>query len=139
MSNITRDDPHLTIDNLKHGTDYRFRFTPVSSEKSQRNETNSSQLSLVLDVKTPLAQQEQSKFEKIYRILFIYCLCIANNENSITTSPQFSIQKLDSTSVLIEAVVPEEESTRFDDVFDVFSKKETVADDWSKVCQAKRF
>ena len=74
MSNIIRDDPHLTIGNLKHGTQYRLRFTPVSSETSKINEINSSQLSLVLDVKTPLAQQEQSKFEKIHRILFIYCL-----------------------------------------------------------------
>jgi len=57
MSDITRDDPHLTIDNLKQGTDYKFRFTPVLSDTTAANETNSSQLSLVLDVKMPSKQK----------------------------------------------------------------------------------
>jgi len=57
MSDITRDDPHLTIDNLKQGTDYKFRFTPVLSDTTAINETNSSQLSLVLDVKMPSKQK----------------------------------------------------------------------------------
>ncbi len=52
MSDITRDDPHLTIDKLKQGTDYKFRFTPFSSDTTT-NETDSSQLSLILDVKIP--------------------------------------------------------------------------------------
>jgi hypothetical protein len=55
MSDITRDDPHLTIDNLKQGTDYKFRFTPVLPETT--NETNSSELSLVLDLKMPSRRQ----------------------------------------------------------------------------------
>jgi hypothetical protein len=47
--------------------------------------------------------------------------------------PQFSIQKLDATSVLIEAVVPEEEPATFEDEFEVYSKNETIDDDWTKV------
>jgi hypothetical protein len=57
MSDITRDDPHLTIDNLKQGTNYKFRFTPVLSDTTATNETNSSELSLVLDVKMPSTQK----------------------------------------------------------------------------------
>jgi hypothetical protein len=53
MPNITRDVPHLTIDNLKQGADYKFRFTPILRGATTTNEANSSQLSLVLDVKMP--------------------------------------------------------------------------------------
>jgi hypothetical protein len=54
MSNITRDDPHLTIDNLQQGTEYKFRFTPILSGTTiTTNETNPSQFSLILDVKMP--------------------------------------------------------------------------------------
>jgi hypothetical protein len=55
MSDITSDDPHLTIDSLKQGTEYKFRFTPVSSDTT--NETNLSQFSLVLDVQMPSARK----------------------------------------------------------------------------------
>jgi hypothetical protein len=54
VSDITHDDPHLTIDKLKQGTDYKFRFTPILPGKTA---TNSSHLSLVLDVKTPSTRQ----------------------------------------------------------------------------------
>jgi hypothetical protein len=56
MSDITSDDPHLTIDKLKQGTNYKFRFTPVTSDTTT-NEINSSQLSLVLDVQMPSARK----------------------------------------------------------------------------------
>lgn len=56
MSDITHDDPHLTIDKLKPGTEYKFRFTPISSDTTA-NETNSSQLSLTLDVQMPSARK----------------------------------------------------------------------------------
>ena len=57
------------------------------------------------------------------------------SETPVSTPPQFSIQKLDPTSVLIEAIVPEDEQpAAFDDVYDVFSKKEKIDDDWTKVC-----
>lgn len=52
MPNITRDVPHLTINNLKQGMDYKFRFTPIL-HGTTTNEANPSQLSLVLDVKMP--------------------------------------------------------------------------------------
>lgn len=68
MSDITHDDPHLTIDNLKQGTDYKFRFTPVTATT---DETNSSQLSLVLDVKMPSAGKGGCKFNKMFLNLSI--------------------------------------------------------------------
>lgn len=49
IADVTENVPELTIDKLKHETDYKFRFTPVSAAA----ETNASQLSVVLDVKTP--------------------------------------------------------------------------------------
>lgn len=53
MPDIDRNTPHLTIDNLEQDTDYKFRFTPVLRGATAGNETNSSQLSLALDVKMP--------------------------------------------------------------------------------------
>lgn len=56
MADITRDAPHLTVDNLTQGTDYKFRFTPIlrgATTTTSTNEPNLSQLSLVLDVKMP--------------------------------------------------------------------------------------
>ena len=61
------------------------------------------------------------------------------SETSITALPEFSIQKLDSTSVLIEAVVSEGESATFEDIYDVYSKKEVVDDDWTKVCSITKY
>jgi hypothetical protein len=58
------------------------------------------------------------------------------DETPVAAPPQFSIQKLDPSTVLIEAVVPEDEPATFEDVYDVYSKKETKDDDdndWSKV------
>jgi hypothetical protein len=53
MPDITRDVPHLTINNLKQGTDYKFRFTPILRGTTTTNDATSSQLSLVLDIKMP--------------------------------------------------------------------------------------
>ncbi|CAF3879351.1 unnamed protein product [Adineta steineri] len=237
MSDITHDNPHLTIDNLKQGTDYKFRFTPmVSGTTAAKNETNSSQLSLILDVKTPssrrgrftqnesetptttsppvstkelfaeheiessaaspsnfsnkdvFTENETEGSTAVSPQLSTKEESVGNedensnansshfpsredvdqnedenedeNEASVPNSPesssqkninenksetstattphQFRIQKLDSTSVLIEAIVPEEEPATFEDVFEVFSKKETTDNDdeesdWTKV------
>ncbi len=48
--------------------------------------------------------------------------------------PQFAIHQTDPTSVLIEAIVPTDKPVVFDDVFDVYSKKETPDSEWTKVC-----
>jgi hypothetical protein len=53
VSDITHDVPHLTIDKLKPGADYKFRLTPILHGTTGTNETTSSHLSLVLDVKMP--------------------------------------------------------------------------------------
>ena len=70
MSDITSDDPHLTIDKLKQGTNYKFRFTPVTSDTTT-HDASSSQLSLILDVKMPSARKDRCSFNKIYINLFI--------------------------------------------------------------------
>ena len=65
MSDITSDDPHLTIDGLKQGTDYKFRFTPIASGTTAnigKNDANATQLSLILDVKTPSARRGRCSF-----------------------------------------------------------------------------
>lgn len=48
--------------------------------------------------------------------------------------PQFAIRQTDATSVLIEAIVPSDKPATFEDVFDVYSKKETPDGEWKKVC-----
>ncbi|CAF0875371.1 unnamed protein product [Rotaria sordida] len=124
VSDITQDDPHLTIDNLKQGTNYKFRFTPIVSGTTTTNGTDTSQLSLVLDVKMPSARK--GRFDKTETK--------TETETPVTVQPQFSIQKLDSTSVLVEAIVPTEEPATFEDVYDIYSKNETTDDDdWNKV------
>ncbi|CAF4526123.1 unnamed protein product [Rotaria sp. Silwood1] len=119
ISDITHDDPQLTIDKLKQGTDYKFRFTPILPGTATTSGTDTSQLSLVLDVKMPSARK--GRFAK------------TESETPVAVPPRFSIQKLDSTSVLIEASVPGEEPAAFEDVFDVYSKNQTTDDDWNKV------
>lgn len=58
MSDITHDEPHTTIKNLKKGADYKFRFTPISSNTTNTiNEADGSQLSVILDVKMPTARK----------------------------------------------------------------------------------
>lgn len=58
-------------------------------------------------------------------------------ETPAATPPQFSIQKIDPTTVLIEAVVPGDEPATFKDTYDVFSKKDAQDvdedEDWTKV------
>ncbi|CAF3885816.1 unnamed protein product [Rotaria magnacalcarata] len=134
MSDITHDNPHLAIKNLKKGADYHFRFTPISPATTKATATmngvDTSQFSVVLDVKMPSIRKGRFTSSE-------------NEAPAVATvpptstppppPPQFSIQKLDATSVLIEAVVPEEETPTFEDVFDVYSKNETMDDDWTKV------
>ncbi|CAF0927437.1 unnamed protein product [Rotaria sordida] len=118
VPSITSDNPHLTISNLKQDTDYKFRFTPFLPGITEENEPSSSHLSLVLDVKTPpLRKPKLVKDEAKKRV----------------PPPQFAIHQTDPTSVLIEAIVPTDKLASFEDVFDVYSKKDTANDDWTKV------
>lgn len=68
MPDVTRDTPHLTIDNLEKETDYKFRLTPILDTLATGNELNSSQLSLVLDIKMPSSHKGQRSF-----IFFLHC------------------------------------------------------------------
>lgn len=120
IPDVTRDVPHLTIDKLKQGTDYKFRFTPHPRGASTSNaEAISSQLALVLDVKTPLSGKDRLK----------------KQAKPPAPPPQFAIHQTDPTTVLIEAIVPSDKPVSFEDVFDVYSKKETVegGEDWVKI------
>ncbi len=64
---------------------------------------------------------------------------MVKNEAKIPVPPpQFAIHQTDPTSVLIEAIVPTDKPVLFEDVFDVYSKKETNDDDWIKVCRTKK-
>ena len=41
---------------------------------------------------------------------------------------------------LLKQLFPEEEPATFEDVYDVYSKKETIDDDdWTKVCNTKKY
>ena len=146
MSNITRDHPQLTIDKLKASTDYKFRFTPVLSDAAAKKmkEANPSQLSLVLDVKMPSKRRGRClhlllNTSTVFSLHCVFYLVDKDTDEVATPSvpPQFSMQKIDATSVLIEAVVPGDQPAAFEDVYDVFSKKDTSEDDWAKV--RKRF
>jgi hypothetical protein len=68
MPDITREVPHLTIENLTQGADYKFRFTPILYGTTAINEANSSQFSLVLDVKMPSTRKGRCSFN--YSIYF---------------------------------------------------------------------
>ncbi|CAF4624325.1 unnamed protein product, partial [Rotaria magnacalcarata] len=118
MPNITRGSPHLTIDDLEQDTDYKFRFTPLLRGITTSNESGSSQLSLVLDVKMPSSCK--TRF-------------ITGEAKARAPPPQFAIHQTDATSVLIEAIVSSDKSATFEDVFDVYSMKETDDDEWTKV------
>jgi hypothetical protein len=85
--------------------------------------------------------QQEKDDVSLTKSLLIYLLFVFNlvtkdeSETPVATPPQFTIQKLDPTSVLIEAVIPPEEPAIFEDVYDVYSKNETIDDDdWTKVC-----
>ncbi|CAF1950596.1 unnamed protein product [Rotaria magnacalcarata] len=118
MPNITRGSPHLTIDDLEQDTDYKFRFTPLLRGITTSNESGSSQLSLVLDVKMPSSCK--TRF-------------ITDEAKTRAPPPQFAIHQTDATSVLIEVIVSSDKSATFEDVFDVYSMKETDDDEWTKV------
>lgn len=47
--------------------------------------------------------------------------------------PQFAIHQIDPTSVFVEAVVPADRPASFDDVFDIYARKESTDDEWVKV------
>ena len=71
-----------------------------------------------------------------WSILFVL-VASDEKETPVATPPQFAIQKVDPTTVLIEAVVPEDEPATFEDTYDVYSKKDTTDvdedEDWTKV------
>ncbi|CAF3015656.1 unnamed protein product [Rotaria sp. Silwood2] len=118
MPDITRDASHLTIDNLQQDTNYKFRFTPILRGITPGNESSSSQLSLVLDVKMPPSRKPRF---------------VKDEAKTRVPPPQFAIHQTDATTVLIEAIVSTDKPASFEDVFDVYSKKETDNDDWTKV------
>jgi hypothetical protein len=61
---------------------------------------------------------------------------VVKDEIKTSTPPsQFAIHQTDGKTVLIEAIVPTDKPASFEDVFDVYSKKETVDSDWIKVCK----
>ena len=58
---------------------------------------------------------------------------VKNEGKSISVPPQFAIHQTDPTSILIEAIIPADKPADFDDLFDVYSKKESDNDQWTKV------
>lgn len=139
-SNITRDAAHLTIENLRAGVDYKFRLTPIlRGSATAKKDAISSQLSLVLDVKMPLTRKGRCLFyifvlSKVIELLFLYLISVMKNEIKSTQPPtQFAIHQTDPKTVFIEAILPSNKPAQFDDVFDVYSKKDTANDDWVKV------
>ncbi|CAF0986559.1 unnamed protein product [Adineta ricciae] len=119
VSNITRDAAHLTIEKLRAGVDYKFRLTPIlRGSATAKKDAISSQLSLVLDVKMPLTRKGR----------------LMKNEIKSTEPPtQFAIHQTDPKTVFIEAILPSNKPALFEDIFDVYSKKDTANDDWVKV------
>jgi hypothetical protein len=70
----------------------------------------------------------------LFRIPF-FNLVVKNEIKTPAPPPQFAIHQTDATSVLIEAIVSTDKPVLFEDVFDVYSKRETINDDeWIKVC-----
>lgn len=65
----------------------------------------------------------------------IFCLVDKDtNETAVpSVPPQFSLQKLDANSVLIEAVIPGDQPATFEDEYDVLSKNDSAGEDWTKV------
>lgn len=63
---------------------------------------------------------------------------VKNEKKQPVPPPEFAIHHTDATTVLIEAIVPTDRPVSFEDVFDVYSKKETADDEWTKVCQNKK-
>lgn len=58
---------------------------------------------------------------------------VKNEGKPISIPPQFAIHQTDPTSILIEAIIPADKPAEFDDAFDVYSKKESDNDQWTKV------
>lgn len=66
-------------------------------------------------------------------LLFCFHVVVKNEGKPISVPPQFAIHQTDPTSILIEAIIPTDKPADFDDLFDVYSKKETDKDQWTKV------
>ena len=58
---------------------------------------------------------------------------VKNEGKTASVPPQFAIHQTDPTSILIEAIIPTDKPASFEDLFDVYSKKETDDDQWTKV------
>ena len=69
MSDITSDVPHLIINKLKPGADYKFRFTPILRGTAPTSDVTSAQLSLVLDVKMPSTRKGKCLLKRYSFIL----------------------------------------------------------------------
>lgn len=135
MSNISNETPHLTIENLQPGEDYKFRFTPILRGLTNLNDTNASQLSLVLDVKMPSTRKPKSSKSKkknvSFSTFFVFLLFLV--AKIAIPPPQFAIHQVDPTRVFIEAILSKDQLERFDQIYDVYSKTDTENDQWTKV------
>lgn len=58
---------------------------------------------------------------------------VKNEGKTASVPPQFAIHQTDPTSILIEAILPTDKPAAFEDLYDVYSKKETGDDQWAKV------
>jgi hypothetical protein len=65
---------------------------------------------------------------------FFFNLVVKNEAKIPVPPPQFAIHHTDPTTILIEAIIPTDKPASFQDVFDVYSKKETTDDEWTIVC-----
>jgi len=64
---------------------------------------------------------------------------VVKNEAKIPVPPpQFAIHHTDPTTILIEAIIPTDKPASFEDIFDVYSKKETTDDEWTIVYYKKK-
>ena len=81
MPKITRSRPNLTIDNLQEDSEYKFRFTaapsPAAAAAAKSNkQATPSQLSLVLDVKTPAKPKERGQLDCLRLRYFMPMFCL---------------------------------------------------------------
>jgi hypothetical protein len=71
----------------------------------------------------------------LFLISSFFLILVVKNEAKIPVPPpQFAIHHTDPTTILIEAIIPTDKPASFEDVFDVYSKKETTDDEWTIVC-----
>jgi len=70
-----------------------------------------------------------------FKVYFFFNLVVKDEIKTSAPPSQFAIHQTDGKTVLIEAIVPTDKPASFEDVFDVYSKKEIADSDWIKVCK----